>query len=170
MDLNPQSIRLRREGEAIYVEVDGARHRVDRVAKAFPRSNPERYLGLLDPEGHEIGLIEDPERLDPASREILADEVRRIYFVPTIAEIISVEPQGIGTLWQVTTDDGEKSFRVADRDALDGSQAPGITVSDDRGKRFRIEDYWALDRESRDAIRDLLPDKVLRVKYGSGRW
>ena len=58
--------------------------------------------------------------------------------------------------------------RQADRDGLDGSQAPDIVVTDDQGKRYRIENYWGMDRESRDTIRDLLPDKVLRARYGYG--
>ena len=170
MDLKPESIRILREGGRIFVDVDGDRREIERVARAFPRTDPDHFVGLLDPEGHEIGLIEDPTRLDASSLEVLDEELRRVYFIPTINEILSVEPQGTGTLWQVTTDDGDREFRVADRDGLDGSQAPDIIVTDDQGKRYRIQDYWGMDRDSRDTIRDLLPDKVLRVRYGSGRW
>ena len=170
MDLNPESIRLLREEGQVYVEVNGERRVVDRVARAFPRSDPDHFVGLLDPDGHEIGLIEDPAGLDPASLDVLSEELRRIYFMPTIQEILSVEPQGTGTQWEVTTDDGDRSFRVADRDGLDGSAAPDIIVADDQGKRYRIVNYWGMAKESRDTIRDLLPDKILRVRYGSGRW
>lgn len=166
MDLNPESIRVFKEEDQLYVEVDGERREVDRLVRAFPRSDPGRFIGFLDPDGHEIGLIEDPSRLPEASRELVEKELYRAYFVPTVQEILSVEPQGTGTVWQVTTDDGDRTFRVPDRDALDGTHAPDILVTDDQGRRYQIENYWGMDRDSRDAIRDLLPDKVLRVRYG----
>jgi hypothetical protein len=169
LDLNPESIRVFREDGQLYVEADGERRPVDRVVRAFPRSDPEHYIGLLDPDGHEIGLIEDPAKLPEASREVVSEELYRAYFVPTIQEIVSVEPQGTGTAWQVTTDDGDRAFRVADRDGLDGTHAPDILVTDDQGRRYLIENYWGMDRDSRDAIRDLLPDKVLRARYAGRR-
>ena len=125
----------------------------------------------LDPDGREIGMIEAPSRLDGASRVLMEEALKADYFVPTILEIRSVTPRGRGTgsLWEVLTDDGKRRFRIQDREALDGSEAPAIAVTDEDGKRYRIEDYWALDRESRKAIQDLLPDKVLKARWGEKR-
>ena len=169
MNLDPAAIRLRRGEEGLEVRIAGVTHRVDRVVRAFPKTNPQHYVGLLDPDGREIGLIEDPGSLEPESRVIAEEALKAAYFVPTILEIRSVSMKGAGSTWQVLTDDGEREFRIQDREALDGSQAPAITVSDEDGKRYAIESYWTMDRDSRDAIRDLLPDKVLRTRGSTGK-
>ncbi len=166
MNLDPQKIRLTRNGGGVQVEIDGTPRQVGRIARAFPKTNPDRYVGLLDPDGREIGMINEPKKLDAASWELLKAELKAIYFVPTILEIRSVVSQGTGSVWEVLTNDGERTFRIEDRDALDGSDAPSILIVDEKGRRYRIEDYGALDRESREAIVDLLPRKVFRAQFG----
>ncbi len=169
MNLNPAEIRLTRGEEGLEILIDGESRRVGRVVRAFPRTNPQHYVGLLDVDGREIGLIEDPDALDPESRAIAVEALKAAYFVPTILEIRSVAVRGTGSTWEVLTDDGESEFRIQDREALDGSDPPAITVTDENGKRYTIEDYWTMDRDSRDAIRDLLPDKVLRARGSGGK-
>ena len=164
MELDPERIHLMRDEEGLKVVIDGVTRRVERVAKAFPRSMPDRYVGLLDANGHEIGLIEDPTRLDEASRELLEAELEAAYFVPTITCILSVELKGTGSVWEVETDAGSRTLRIQSRDAVDGSEAPALTITDEDGKRHRVEDYWALDPDSRHTIRDLLPERVLRLR------
>ena len=56
------------------------------------------------------------------------------------------------------------------RNALDGKRAPGMLITDDNMKRYRIEDYWDMDRDSRRLIQDLLPRKVLRLRAAKKFW
>ena len=169
MNLKPKRIRLIRDGEGIQVVIDGISQRVERIARAFPKTNPDRFIGLMGSNGHEIGLIKNPRKLDAMSWDLLQEELKNRYFVPEVLEILSVETKGTGSSWKVLTDDGEREFRIQDRNALDGSDPPTLMISDENRRRYRIEDYWDLDRESRELIRGLLPEKVLRAKYGSGR-
>ena len=169
MNLDLKNVRLIREGETLCALIDGERHRVDRVAKAFPQTDPERFVGLIGEHGHEIGLIEKPADLDEASWEILSEALRIVYFVPTITEIRSVEATGTATVWEVETDDGEQTFRIQDREALDGTDAPSIVITDQTQRRYRIDDYWELDRDSRALIRDLLPTRILRLRHARRR-
>ncbi|MCY4351562.1 MAG: hypothetical protein OXC45_00470, partial [Gemmatimonadetes bacterium] len=62
-------------------------------------------------------------------------------------------------------DDGEYTFRIMGRDALNGDEPPAIEITDENGKRYRIDNYWDLDVESRDLTSDLLPDKVIKARY-----
>ncbi|MDE2998909.1 MAG: DUF1854 domain-containing protein [Gemmatimonadota bacterium] len=155
-------IRLSRREDHIEAVIGDNVHQVTRVARAFPRSNPDRFVGLLGEDGQEICLIEDPGTLDADSQEILNAALKDAYSFPRIREILSVAPRGTGGEWTVVAEEGEIVFRTQDREALDGSEPPGITITDDNGRRYRIEDYWAMDRESRNTIRDLVPDEVLR--------
>ena len=157
-------IRLRRREDRIEAVIGGHVQPVSRVARAFPRSHPERFVGLLGEDGHEICLIEDPGALDADSQEILNAALKDAYFIPRIQEILSVAPRGTGGEWTVVAEEGEITFRTQDREALDGSEPPAITLTDENGRRYRIDDYWAMDRESRNTIRDLVPDEVLRLR------
>ena len=45
-----------------------------------------------------------------------------------------------------------------------------MLITDDNLKRYRIEDYWDMDRDSRRLIQDLLPRKVLRLRAAKKFW
>ena len=168
MNLDAQQIKILKDEQGMKVQLNGETLLVDKVALAFPQSDPDRYVGLLDADGHEIGLIENPDKLDKESQDLLDRALREIYFVPTILEIRSVTSRGTSSQWEVVTDDGDRSFKISDRDALNGSEAPAITITDESGKRYLIPDYWTMAREDREAIRDLLPDKVVRSRARRG--
>ena len=171
MNLQPEDIRLiRDDSNGLQLVIDGVFQQVGRVSRAFPKTNPNHYIGLQDPTGHEMCMIEDPQKMDEESRALLDEELRALYFVPTILEIRSVERKGAGRILEVQTDVGERTFRFQDRNALDGSKAPAITITDESLKRYRIEDYWGLDRESQKLIQDLLPRKVLQLRDARRFW
>jgi hypothetical protein len=165
-DLDSSKVLLSREDEGLRIRIDGTDHSVDRIARLFPRTNPDHYVSFLNPGGHEIGMIDDPGGLDAASRDLLTAELKATYFVPTILEVRSVKRQGTGSQWDVLTDDGDMVFRLQSMDALDGSEPPAISIRDDNGKRYRIKDYWDLDKDSRGEIADMLPRNLLRARFG----
>ena len=165
MNLDPAAVSLKKNGDKIEALIHGETTFVDRLARAFPHSNPDQFVSLMDELGHEIGIIENPKKLDDASRNLLEVELKAIYFVPTISAITSVVSRGTGSQWTVDTDDGEYIFRILGRDALKGDEPPAVEITDEHGKRYRIDNYWDLDAESRDLTSDLLPDKVVKARY-----
>ena len=165
MDLDPAAVSLKKNGDKIEALIHGKTTFVERLARAFPRSNPDHFVSLMDELGHEIGIIENPKKLDAASRTLLEAELKAIYFVPTISAITSVVSKGTGSQWTVDTDDGEYTFRIMGRDALNGNEPPAIEITDEQGKRYKIDNYWDLNAESRDLTSDLLPDKVVKARY-----
>ena len=165
MNLDPAAVSLKKNGDKIEALIHGETTFVDRLARAFPHSNPDQFVSLMDELGHEIGIIENPKKLDNASRNLLEVELKAIYFVPTISAITSVVSRGTGSQWTVDTDDGEYIFRILGRDALKGNEPPAVEITDEHGKRYRIDNYWDLDAESRDLTSDLLPDKVVKARY-----
>jgi hypothetical protein len=111
-------------------------------------------------------MLGDPSKLDVSSLRLLQAELKAVYFVPTILEVRSVERRGTGSHWEVLADDGELAFTLQSTDSLDGSAPPAITIRDDNGKRYKIDDYWELDKESRSEIADMLPRNLLRARFG----
>ncbi len=165
MNLDPAAVSLKKNGDKIEALIQGQTTFVDRLARAFPQSNPDQFVSLMDELGHEIGIIENPKKLDDVSRNLLEAELKAIYFVPTISAITSVVSKGTGSQWTVDTDDGEYTFRILGRDALKGNEPPAIEITDENGKRYKIDNYWDLDADSRDLTSDLLPDKVVKARY-----
>lgn len=164
--LEPKNIRLVWKDDGIQIEIDGSFQRVGRIVRAFPKTNPNQYVGFLASDGEEIGLLKNPNELDIVSSKLLSAELTKTYFVPTISKICSVIAKGTGSLWNVLTDDGERIFRIQSRDALDGLDPPSIRITDENGKHYFIENYWALDTESRQMISELLPDKIVKARSG----
>jgi hypothetical protein len=165
-DLDSAQISLRNENQGLRILIDGTEHSVGRIARLFPRTDPDHYISFLNPGGHEIGMLDDPSKLNDASLTLLTAELKAIYFVPTILEVRSMERRGTGSYWEVSTNDGDLTFTLQSTDALDGSVPPSITIRDGNGKRYKIDDYWELDKDSRNEIADMLPRNLLRARFG----
>ena len=166
MELDPEKVSIIKKGDALVAVIDGEERPIARVARAFPKTRPNRHVGLMDPNGREVGLIDDVDRLDPESKAVLEAELHRIYYVPQVQEVVDIQLLGTASEWHVVTDQGDATIHISDRSALDGSEAPAVTITDDDGKRYRIASYWALDDASRRLMRDLIPDKVRRSGRG----
>ena len=164
MVIDPAALEIQVTDDQITLTLSGEPVKVDRVVRAFPRTHPNGFISFLDALGHEIGLLETMEGMAAESRTALEEFLKRQYFVPTIEEILSIEMTGTASDWVVLTDDGDRAFTLAGREALDGEKPPEIRIIDIQAQRYRIADFWALDRESRQAAMELLPDKILKSK------
>ena len=166
MDIDPEEVSLIKDDRGVVLVTQGVRRPVARIVKAFPSSRPDGYVGLLDEDGREIGMIRFPEKLDAASRDLLNERLGAAHDAPAILEILSLTSEGGGYVWEVLTARGELSFRTSGPHALNGARLPEILVTDERGKRYRIEDYSAMDAYSKEVLRALLPDYVRRAGLG----
>ena len=171
MNLAADQITFEKQGETFTLRVAGEEEAYDvhRVVRVFPQSQPGAYVSFLDGLGHEVGLLENMDGMDRTSRALLEDLLREQYFVPTVHLIQTVERIGSGSNWVVETERGQAEFRIGSRDALNGDTPPSIVVASSDGRRYRIPDYWALDRESRELINDMLPDKILKYRLARPR-
>lgn len=162
--MDVRDLKLFRDGAGtLRMTYRGEERPFSRVARNFPKTNPGHYISLLDEEGREIGILEDPSALDLPSQEVMETALREVYFVPTIHAIRSVRVEGEASSWEVDTDDGPRSFRVKSRDDIATHDIPTILVTDAQNKKYRIEDYDELDPDSRAQISDLLPREVVRL-------
>jgi len=137
-------LRLTLHQDRSYLEV--------RAVRAFPLSEPDRFIGLLDAGNGDriIGLIADPKELDASSRECLMKSVDAHYFVPTITRICSLREEFGAAYFDVETDRGKRRF-VA-RGLRDATQHLGdgeLLIPDVDGNRYRIADWRRLDAQSR---------------------
>jgi|GEM_PF-105657 hypothetical protein len=118
-----------------------------RIARAFPWSLPDEYIGLRDGKDKEIGVLETLESLNAESRAILDDELARRYFIPKVVRILEVkEERGGLAYFKVETDRGEREFYVQNpRDSCQNLSAIRILVTDKDGFRYEFPDITQYD-------------------------
>ena len=123
----------------------------------FPFSHHGRYVSVRDPEGEEIGIIEDLEGFDEDTLRLLVDELASRYFTPTISRIVSLKEEFGYAYWEVDTDAGQCRFTAQiGKNAvtvLDGSR---LLINDVDGNRFEYPDYDRSDPKYLRVIENLL--------------
>jgi len=123
------------------------------VVRAFPVSDPDHYIGFLDGEGRDIGLVVDPGQLDPESRQTLAEELEKRYFVPVVERVVGVKEEFGTVYWTLETDRGQKEIVVRNvRDNLQELSPSRVMITDVEGNRFEFPDINALDGKSLSII------------------
>lgn len=123
------------------------------VARAFPLSDPDHYLGFLDGEGKDIGLLHDPSLLDADSWKVVDEELERRYFVPIVERVKSVKEEFGTVYWTVETDRGEKEIIVRNlRDNIQELSGSRVILTDVDGNRFEFPDTSKLDGRSQGII------------------
>jgi len=152
--LDPKRIRVFRLGGVARLTLQDDRSWIKvSVARAFPLSDPEHYLGFLDGAGKDVGLLHDPGLLDPESRKVVDEELEKRYFVPVVERVLSVKEE-FGTIyWKVETDRGEKEIIARNlRDNLQELSASRVMLTDVDGNRFEFPDINRLDGKTQSIL------------------
>ena len=122
-------------------------------ARAFPLSDPDHYIGLLDGNGKDIGLIYDPALLDADSRNVIEKDLERRYFVPQVERVLYTKEE-FGTIyWTVETDKGESDIVVRNlRDNLQELSPTRVTITDIHGNRYEFNNFQRFDTKTQSLI------------------
>jgi len=120
-----------------------------RPVRALPMSNPNKYIFFFDKDGNEIGMIQDPSKLDKDSRKTLFSELELIYFIPKIRKIYGLSERYGTSSWDVETDVGRRRFEVQDRVNIRVLPGRRVIIKDVDGNLYEIQDYHKLDPSSR---------------------
>lgn len=141
--LDPKSMRLFRTDPTdtrVRLTLEGDRSwREVRIARAFPFSDPDHYIGFRDGDDKDIGLLIDLQDLDAESRGIIAEELARRYFTPKIERVLAVSEKFGVVTWDVETDRGERHFIV--RNLRDNTFSLGpnrLMITDSDGNRYEF--------------------------------
>lgn len=127
-----------------------------RAVRCFPWSEPDHHISLRDSEGNEILYVEDPRRLDEASRRALEGALTTAGFVIDVTAVDAVVEDFEMRCLKVRTRHGPRSLQTA----LDAwpRRAPNgeVLLEDIAGDIYRIPPVEALDRRSRRLLWALL--------------
>lgn len=141
----------RRVDGKLWLLRDGAAVAVD-VVRCFPWSEPRRFLSLRSADGEEQAFVRDLEELEPKSRAVLAQTLRRASFVIDVTEILHVEEDFELRSWKVRAAHGVRTFQTAldtwPQELPDGA----LLLEDVYGDLYRIPSPDALDAKSRKLL------------------
>jgi Domain of unknown function (DUF1854) len=141
-------LKLKPEGGGEEIEV--------RPTRAFPLSDPGRFIALLDRDGNEVALIQDLAELPEGPRALLLQELEKSYFLPQLVRVLEITDDFGVQRWEVETDRGPRVFEVRNREELRWVRPGYLIVRDVDGNRYEIERFDALDPDSRLKIESYL--------------
>ncbi len=143
---NSQQVRIVLPNGEVYDDVQ--------FARAFPFSDPNRYISVLRREEKdkfvEVGMFRSLDGMPPTSRQVLDEELERRYFTPIIERVISLTEEYGQLRWEVETDRGHRVFYVRNwRDNVHELSPVRYLIVAVDGSRYEIRDLNALDSKSR---------------------
>ena len=162
--LDSARVRFWYDGENLsFADSDGTVYRCVSLRRCFPLSAEDSDILVRVPDteaarGHEIGMIEDVQQLEPASRQAVLRELSLYYFVPTIERIWSIREEFGFLYWEVETDRGRKDFIM--RDSITSSvrkvSEGRWLIIDINQTRYEVHHFESLDSHSQKLLRRYL--------------
>ena len=157
--LAPRSIRLFRDDSGrLRMTIQDDRSYPDvKVVRAFPLSEPYRYIAFLNEKDQVIGLVEDIDDLDQTSQQLALQSLQRHYFTPIIYRINKLKEEFGAVYCNVETDQGTREFVAKGmRDNLQELGDGRILLTDVDGGRYCVQDWRKLDLKSRRLLERLI--------------
>lgn len=144
-------------GRLVLTLADGTVHEAVTPVRAFPIAAPGEGLSLVGQHGHELLWIDRLDRVEPALRAVIEDELAAREFVPTITRIEAVSSFTTPSTWTLETDRGPAKLVLKGEEDIRrlGSRSALLIASAD-GVQFRVPDVAALDRASRRLLERFL--------------
>jgi len=127
-----------------------------RPVRAFPSSDPQRWITLCDAAGNELLLINDPRDLPDSTRRLLEHALAQREFLPNIQRITSIVPSTEPCRWHVDTDRGPTSFLLDNDDDIQQTGPDRVLIVDADHLRYLIPSVHKLDHRSRRLLERFL--------------
>jgi hypothetical protein len=149
-------LRLDPFGRLVLKTPDGRRHVGVEPVRAFPITDPGRWVSFCDAEGREVLCLESLAGLAPESRRVVEEELALREFVPVIRRIVRVTGEGTPSEWEVETDRGPRSFTLDNEEDVRRLGNTRVIITDARRLRYQVPDTRALDGSSRRLLERFL--------------
>lgn len=147
----------RSDGGLLSMDLDGETYEGISIQRGFPFSHGDDYLSVRDKDGKELGMIRSVSDFGRDAQRLIASELERRYFTPTITRISRIKEEFGYAYWDVETDRGPRRFTVRGlQDSILPIGSERILIIDVDGNRFEIPDVTALDQKSFKLIDALL--------------
>jgi ABC-type glutathione transport system ATPase component len=120
--------------------------------RAFPLSNPDSHVSLVDEHHFERACFVTLDVLPAHAREVLEQALEKSDFLPKIRQIQTIVQEATLSRWQVDTDRGPRRFVVDQEDHVRPLDDGRHLISDSHGMRYLVPVASALDPTSRKLL------------------
>ncbi len=117
--------------------------------RAFPFSDPEHGISLVDSQGHERWWIADLAQLETGQRKLLEAALAEREFMPTVQAITHVSSYSTPSTWQVETDRGATGLVLKGEEDIRRLPDGRLVISSVNGIQYLVADPAGLDRASK---------------------
>ncbi|OWT70327.1 MULTISPECIES: DUF1854 domain-containing protein [unclassified Achromobacter] len=152
MSSNAFTLHRNAQGRLVHTGTDGVVREGVLPVRAFPISDPDRGLSLVDAEGHEIVWIERLEDLPADIAALLREELASREFMPEIQRIVAVQGYATPSSWDVMTDRGPTTFVLRGEEDIRRLGAHTLLIADSHGIHYLVRDLSAMDKPSRKLL------------------
>jgi hypothetical protein len=142
-------------GRLLLIDSRGTTHVDVEPVRAFPITDPERHISLLNRDGRELTTIGDLADLPADAAALVREELTCREFLPQVLRIVNVKMNKEPHEWTVQTDRGSSQFLLRDEDIRRLGPTRAILV-DMHGVRYYIPDSRQLDAKSRRILSQYL--------------
>jgi hypothetical protein len=118
------------------------------IYRSYPLTHRRAFLSIRDANNEdlpEIGIILNLEEFPVAVQDMILSELQRRYFVPVIAEVLSIKEARDRLQWEVVTDKGKRKFTVRNPfDSIRTLENNRLLIIDSHNCRYELENYNSL--------------------------
>lgn len=152
--LDPAQLACTRSARgSLVVKLGAQEHQGVEVRRAFPLEAADRYIGFFLADGAELGLLENPERLDAQSQQVLREELDKIYFRPVITQVHDIGEEFGVVFIEVETTRGPRRLEIRGiRTSIRPLSGYRALVEDVDGNRYELRDWHLLPRVTREIL------------------
>ena len=139
-------------GRWTLVLADGTRHTPVTAIRAYPVTDPEGGVALMDAEGHELLWIDALAQLAPAERSQVLQALTEREFLPVIEKLEGVSSFATPSTWSVVTNRGTTQFLLKGEEDIRRLTGTVLLINDADGVQYMIRDLAAMDKHSRKLL------------------
>ena len=123
-----------------------------RLRQCFPWSEPRLHLSLRNDEDREVAIVDDPELLEPESRQALERALAEAGFVLEVTRVVDLDEEVEIRQWTVETEQGRRLFQTHLDDWPRILPGGGLLIRDVAGDLYRLAAPQKMDKRSRELL------------------
>ena len=139
-------------GRWTLVLADGTRHAPVTAIRAYPITDPEGGVALMDAEGHELLWIDQLAQLATDVRSQVMQALTEREFLPVIEKLEGISSFATPSTWTVVTNRGTTQFLLKGEEDIRRLTGTVLLINDANGVQFMIRDLSVMDKHSRKLL------------------
>jgi len=134
------------------VLAEGTRHSPVMAIRAYPITDPDGGVAIMDAEGHELLWIGELAQLAPVVRSQVLQALNEREFLPVIEKLEGVSSFATPSTWSVVTNRGTTQFLLKGEEDIRRLTGTVLLINDADGVQYMIRDLATMDKHSRKLL------------------